>query len=280
MPTDTAVWVASITGFLGAIVVTCIGARFTRNLRVLVCGGIFSGAASGELMYALWGWFAHGFELSKAGVPLLAALILLLVMAAQNWFVFYEDRRDALQSSLPALVMLTAAGASVLAGIVAGKHSFSFRLVWASAGSLALLLCIDPVQRSIERTRSVLLGTLVGIGKILVPFTGIVIFLRRMKAVQPEPENIDGKPAAVVQQRFLINFVGLFWDLGLLVLTILINGARIAPRPATFDPFEIQGQQKSGQSISGEMSRLKRDSVVVIFVLAIHVLCGVAIVKA
>ena len=39
-------------------------------------------------------------------------------------------------------------------------------------------------------------------------------------------------------------------------------------------------QQKNAQSVTGEMPRLKRDSVVMIFVLALHVLCGVLIVKA
>jgi hypothetical protein len=54
----------------------------------------------------------------------------------------------------------------------------------------------------------------------------------------------------------------------------------VPPRPAPFDPLEILGQQGSDQSNTGEMPRLTRDSVVMIFVLAIHVLCGVVIAKA
>jgi hypothetical protein len=199
--------------------------------------------------------------LSQVGVPLLAALILILVMAGQNWFVFYEDRRDALQSSLPALVMLTAAGASALVGI--GRHAMVQRLIWASAGSLMLLLCVNPMHQSIDRTRSVFCGTLIAFGKILVPFSGVSLFLWRMDAVRPEPESIDAGMNASVQGRFLSNFIGLFLDLGRLALAILINGTRVP-----------------GQSNAGEMSRSKRDSVVVIFVLAIHVLCGTALVKA
>jgi hypothetical protein len=254
MPTDAAILAASLTGFFGALIVAGVGVRYTRSPSVLVCSGAFSGAALAALMYVLWGWFAHGFVLFQASVLPLAVLILLLVMTAQNWFVFYEDRQDVLQSSRPALVMLAAAVAALLARIVAGKHSFLILMVWASAASLAILLCIDPVQRSIERTRSVLGGTLLGIGKVLVPFIG--------------------------SKRFLHHLVGLFWDLGQIILMTLINGARVPPRSAALDPLEMLGQERNGHSISGEMSRRKRDSVVMIFVLALHVLCGVVIVKA
>jgi len=201
-------------------------------------------------------------------------------MTVQNWFVFYEDRRDVLRSSLPALALLAAVVASALAWIAAGRQSFLFLLIWASAGSLAILLCIDPVQRSIERTHSVLLGTLLGIGKVLIPFTGIVVFLRGIGAEQSKLKPTGEEPDTFHENWFVINLIAVFWDLGRLLLAIMINGARVPERPATLDPFEMLGQAKDGQSISGETSRLKRDSVVMIFVLAIHVLCGVVIVKA
>jgi hypothetical protein len=280
MPTDAAILAASLTGFFGALIVAGVGVRFTRSPSVLVCSGAFSGAALAALMYVLWGWFAHGFVLFQASVLPLAVLILLLVMTAQNWFVFYEDRQDVLQSSRPALVMLAAAVAALLARIVAGKHSFLILMVWASAASLAILLCIDPVQRSIERTRSVLGGTLVGIGKVLVPFTGIVVFLQRIQAPLPERHDVAAEASSIGSKRFLLHLVGLFWDLGQIILMTLINGARVPPRSAALDPLEMLGQERNGHSISGEMSRRKRDSVVMIFVLALHVLCGVVIVKA
>jgi hypothetical protein len=280
MPTDAAIWVASLTGLFGALAVTCIGVRFTRNLSVLVYSGVLSGGALGALMYVLWSWFTHGFAWFQVGVPPLAGLTLLLVMTVQNWFVLYEDRRDVLRSSLPALAMLAAVAASALACIAAGRHSFLSLLIWASAGSLAILLCIDPVQQSIERSHSVLLGTLVGIGKVLIPFTGIVVFLRGIEPAQSERERVGDKTDAFDENWFLVNLIGVFWDLGRLLLMIMINGARVPPRPATLDPFEMLGQAKDGPAITGETSRLKRDSVVMIFVLAVHVLCGVVIVKA
>jgi hypothetical protein len=280
MPTDAAVLVAAVTGFFGALIVTGISVRFTRNLWVLACSGVFSGTALGALMYVLWGWFTHGFLWFQVSVPLLAALTLLLVMTAQNWFVFYEDRQDVLHSSRPALVMLAAALAAQLARSVAGKDSFLSLVIWAGAASLMALLCVDPVQRSIERTRSVFIGTLVGIGKVLIPFTGIVLFLRKMQAPAPEPQNPPDKSERLGRKWFLLNVIGLFADLGQLAMTVLINGARIPPRPATSDPLEVLAQQKPGQSISGEMPPLKRDSVVMIFVLALHLLCGVVLAKA
>jgi len=280
MPVDAAFLVAFCTGFFGALAVTGIGVRFKRKLWVLGCSGAFSGAALGVLAYVLWGWFTHGFELLQVCVPPLAALILVLVMTAQNWFVFYEDRQDVLQSSRPAFVILAAAFASMLAWFMAGRHSSFFLLIWASAGSLAILWCLDPVQRSIERTGSVALGTLVGIGKVLLPLTGIVVFLQRIEAAAPKPEHVSNEPDTAGKQSFLINLIGLFWDLGRLVLTILINGERIAPRPPALDPLEILWQKENAQSINGEMPRSKRDSLVMIFVLAVHLLFGVVIVKA
>ena len=280
MPTDAAIFVPALAGFLGALAVTGIGMRFTRNLRLLGCSAIFSAAALGALVYVLWGWFTHGIVWPQISVPPLAALILLLVMTAQNWFVFYENRHDVLQSSRPALVMLSAAAACMLARRVAGTHSILPPLIWASAASLAILLCIDPVQRSIERTRSVFAGTLVGLAKLLIPFTGIVVFLRWRDAASQPREDVHEPPRVFGENSFCINLVALFWTLGQLLLVILINGARIPARAAALDPLEMLGQPKTGQSITGEMSRLKRDSVVLIFVLAIHVLCGVVLAKA
>jgi len=280
MPADAAFLVASFTGLFGALAVTGVGVRFTRKLWVLVCSGVLSAVALGVFVYVLWGWFTHGFKMFQVSLPPLAAFVLLLVMVAQNWFVFYEDREDVLQSSRPALVMLSAAVASTLVWIVAGKHSFWHFLIWASAGSLAILLCIDSVQRSIERTRNVLVGTLIGVGKVLIPLTGIVIFLQRSDATQSDPGYVEDTPDSLSKKWFLINLIGLFWDLGRLVLMILINGARIPPSSLAADGFEIQGPHRNEQSITGEMSRLKRNSVVMIFVLAIHVLCGLVMVKA
>jgi hypothetical protein len=282
MPANVAFLVAFSSGFIGAIVVSAIAVRFTRKLWSLAFGGIFSGAALGVLVYVSWNWITLGFELVQACMLPLAMLILLLVMAAQNWFVFYEDRHDFLQSSRPALVVLAAIVASVAAWLVTGRHSGSLilLLIWAGAGSLAMLWCIDPVQRSIERTRSVPLGTLLGVCKVLLPLTGIVIFIRRFEAQHPGPEDIDSQVGMLGPKSLVINLIGLFWDLGRLVLMLLINGARVPSCPPALDPLEMLSQQKNAQSVTGEMPRLKRDSVVMIFVLALHVLCGVLIAKA
>jgi hypothetical protein len=280
MPTYAAILAASVTGFFGALIVTGIGVRFTRNFCALVCSGVSSGAAIGALVYIIWGWVTRGFLLSQIGVPPLAVLILLVVMTAQNWFVFYEDREDVLNSSRPALVMLAAVVAAMLARLMGSEDSSSSLLIWAGAASWSLLLCVDPVQRSIERTRSVFVGTLVGIGKVLIPFTGIVLFLRRNDAPRQRPEDVDKHAEKVGKTWLLINLLGLFWDLGQLLIVILINGARVPPLPADADPLDILGRRKNGQSISEEMSPLKRDSVVMIFVLALHVLCGVVLAKA
>jgi hypothetical protein len=137
--------------------------------------------------------------------------------------------------------------------------------------SLTLLWCVEPVQRSIARTRNVVAGTLLGIGKVLIPMTGIVLFLLRLEKQPRGPAESQARADSFARNGFLLNLIGLVGDLGQLILMILINGARI-PQAAGPDHF--------GQSISGEMSPLKRDSVVLIFVLALHVLCGVVLAKA
>ncbi len=267
MSIDTALLVACLTGLLGALIVTGIGIRFTRNPRSLTCSGIFSAAALGALMYVLWRWFTRGFVLFEVSVPALSVLILLLVMTAQNWFVFYQDRRDVVQSSRPLLVTLATAAAALLVRHHAGKDSTLLPLIWAGGASFAILSCVDPVQRSIERARSIPAGTMIGIGKILIPVTGIVLFLRLGDEVQ------GGQPAAaeegdsIARNWVVTNLVGLFWDLGQIVLLILINGTRM-PHPAF-----------NARSGGGEASQLKRDSVVLIFVLALHVLCGVVLAR-
>ncbi len=60
-------------------------------------------------------------------------------------------------------------------------------------------------------------------------------------------------------------------DLVRLLLVTLINGGRVAPEPATYDPFGLLRQQRGAESVA-------RNTVVMILVLAIHVLCGVVIV--
>jgi hypothetical protein len=264
--------VSLLTGFFGALVVTGIGVRFTRNFKLLVCSGILSGAALAVLVYVLWGWFTHGFQPSQATVLPFAALILLVVMTAQNWFVFYEDREDALQSARPAMVLLGAALAGMFARSFAGKHSYLSLVLWAGALSLALLCCVEPVQRSIARTRSVFAGTLLGLGKILIPTTGIALFLLPVGKPHAQRPNTADREDSFAHQGVLINLAGLFWNFGELLLMILINGSRVPQHATASDAF--------AQSITGEMSPLKRDSVVLIFVLALHVLCGVVLARS
>ena len=79
------------------------------------------------------------------------------------------------------------------------------------------------------------------------------------------------------REAFFSNLLSLCWEIGLLLPMTLINGERM-PRHATVsDPLEYLS--KGGASVSGDNTRLRRDSVVLILVLAIHVLCGVVIVK-
>jgi hypothetical protein len=292
MPTDVSLLLVLGAGLFGAVAAFVVGARFTRNLRVLGWGGICSGLAVGGLTHFAWVWCTRGFDPLHAWVPPLACLVLLLVMTAQGWFVFYEDRRDAADSCAPAIVVVAAGVGCVICGLIADADTLALPIIWASAASLALLLSIQPVQRSIAINRSVAVGTIVGICKLLVPLTGILLFIVVDRIVRPGRTAATGgarstrpRPKfshagdAGGERPFLIDLLALFWQIGLLPLVTLTNGARVAPHPATFDPLEFLLEGKGGHSVAGQMPRSTRNTVVMILVVAVHVLCGVVIIK-
>jgi hypothetical protein len=241
---DAAFIISCSAGLIGALVIAAIGSRFSRSPRVLGCGGAFSGIALGTATYVTCGWVRHGFDPLQAWVLPFSLTVLVLVMAAQDWFVFYADRKDAVESAQPTVVVLVTTLLCWLLAHALGRHSLFFPLIWAGAGSLAILLCIPPIQRSIEANCHSGLGMVVGLCKIVLPMTGIILFI----------------PLGITKQSAAADRPG-------------------SPSVPTPDPLEYLLQSKQGGSVSGSMPRLKRDSVVLVLVLAIHVLCGVMIVK-
>jgi hypothetical protein len=276
---DAAFVVACSAGLIGALVVAAIGSRFSRTPWVLGCGGIFSGIALGTATYVTCSWIRHGFDPFQAWVLPVSLTTLVLVMAAQGWFVFYSDRNDAVQSAQPTVVVLAAAALCWMTAHALGRHSLFFPLIWASAGSLAILLCIPPIQRSIETNCSIGLGMVVGLCKIVLPMTGVILFIPFgiAKNSLRAPEEIGSD--ALQRAGALANLLSLSREIALLLPMMLINGTRVPPSAPSGDPLEYLLQPKDLGSVSGGMPRLKRDSVVLVLVLAIHVLCGVMIVK-
>ncbi len=205
---DVAIVAACGAGLFGALSTLVIGNRYTRNVRVLGWGGVVSGLAFATLSYFIAGWCTHGFEPIQAWILPPACLMLLLVMAAQNWFVFYEDHEDAGQSARPALVLLAAAIAALIADRYGDDRTSELQVIWAGAISLAILLSIRPVCRSIEVNRSAPVGLLVGVCKLLVPATGIAVFLlarilsSMRRPAQPEGTDVQtARPAGALTPR-------------------------------------------------------------------------------
>jgi MFS family permease len=273
---DATLIVALCAGLVGALTVAAISRRYTRSARGLGLSGAFSGIAIGALTYVLCGWCAHGFNPLQVWVLPLVALILLLVMAAQNWFVFYADRQDATQSAQPAIALFSGALACVLAAALTGRHSLFFPVIWAASGSLAILLGVPPVLRSIEVNRSVCGGLLIGLCKVVLPLGGVLVFIPVNLRARKHGKTPRGA-ANIDRDAFFSNLLCLCWEIGLLLPMTLINGERVSPHATASDPLEILS--KGGASVSGDSARLRRDSVVLILVLAMHVLCGVVIVK-
>jgi hypothetical protein len=306
MSIDATFITAVLTGLFGAVVVTAIGARCTPNRWFNGAAGAFFGVALGVITHVLWRWSTRGIDPLQIWMLPAAAVTLLLVMSAQNWFVFYEDGQDAFESAKPTLVLLAAALASVIASLFAGRHLVFIPMLWAGMGSWAILLSLQPIQRSIEINRSVLVGSLVGLCKIVLPLTGFIVFIpmgiasrasrepsiktsntapstnasaAETSAVNPSAAD-SSAPAAPPQYSFWTNLVSLPWELMLLLAMTMTNGGRVPPRPAASHPLEYLSQRKHGESVGGEMPRLRRDLAVLVLVLALHILCGLAIVRA
>jgi hypothetical protein len=261
---------ALCAGLFGAFGVAAIGSRFTRSVGLLAVGGGFAGIALGALGFVLGDWCTQGFDLLEAWVLPLAGLTLLVVMSAQNWFVFYADRADAVESARPAAIVLCAALSSVLAAILTHRHSLFFPLIWAAAGSLAILTSIQPLQRAIEANRSRVLGTIVGICKVLLPLTGIIVLIPIGAATRHRLDASGLRGGVSSKPTFFANLAGLLSEIGLLLLVLLINGPRVPHAAVPAEP---------DRALTGGMPQFKRDSVVLILVVALHVLCGVVIVK-
>ncbi len=310
MFSDVSIVVACSAGLCGGVSMLVIGNRYTRNLRVLGWGGVVSGVAVAGLSFLVARWCLHGFEPMQTWLLPPACLMLLLVMAAQNWFVFYEDHEDAAQSARPTLAVLAAAIASMIAAWFGDERTAVLQAIWAGAISLAILLSIRPVFRSIAVNRSVPVGILVGVCKLLVPSTGIVVFVLagmlsrvrlaarakdRTAAKDRAPAAADAArmgasalqtPAADARcnddpagQSIGVNLLLLLWEIGWLPLLTLVNGARVIRPPAMTDPADLLYRQKGAGSVAGQMPRAARDTVVLILVLAAHVLCGVVIAR-
>jgi len=258
-----------------------IGNRYTRNLRLLGWGGVAAGLALAMLSYVIASWCVHGFEPLQAWILPPACLILLLVMSAQNWFVFYEDHEDAAQSARPTVVILAAALASTGAAWFGDDRTAALQVIWAGAISLAILLAIRPVSRSIEVNGSAPIGVLVGVCKLLVPPTGIILFVLAGMLSRPRHHaQAEARAASCPgRQAPWINLLLLCWEIGSLPLLTLINGARVIPQPALSDPADLLYRQKGTGSVAGQMPRAQRDTVVLILVLAVHVLCGMVIAR-
>jgi hypothetical protein len=296
MSIDTTFIVAALAGLAGAVVVAGIGNRCSDSRWYNGAAGASFGVALGVITHVLWRWSTRGINPLQIWMLPVAAVTLLLVMSAQNWFVFYEDHQDAFQSAKPTLVLLAAALVSVIAAVFAGRHFVFIPMLWAGMGSWAILLCLQPIQRSIEINRSVPVGSLVGVCKIVLPLTGFIVFIPMAIAGratrQPRIETSSAAsganasaadasaPGAAPHTTFWTNLLSLPWELMLLLAMTMTNGGRVPPRPAATHPLEYLSQPKHEESVGGEMPRLRRDLAVLVLVLALHVLCGLAIVRA
>jgi len=283
MPTEVVILFAALAASFGTLAVIAVGARCTRNLQALGWGGACSGAALGALAYICLGWFAHGFEPLHVWVLPLAGLVLLLVMVAQNWFVFYEDREDRLQSARPTLVMLAAAAALALAAHLGPWRAATQSMIWAGAISAVLVLSIHPLNRSIAANGSAPIGILVGTAKLLVPSTGIIAlmlidWLADRHRVESRPQGREDRSGAEPVRGLVAGLLLLIWDLGQLLLIMLTNGPRFVPHPG-LSAADFGAAHRRGQLGVADISLSKRNTAILMLVVALHLLGGLILVR-
>ena len=291
VPTEALILFAALAGSFGTLAVIAVGVRCTRNLRSIGWGGICSGATLGVLAYFSLGWFAHGVEPLQLWILPFAGLALLLVMVAQNWFVFYEDREDFAQSARPTLVLLAAAAALALVAHLGEWRAAAQLMICAGAASAVLVLSIHPVHRSIAANGSLAVGLLVGTAKLLVPSRGVVVLLAIDWAVRHRPtaksrRTIRRDPSADADtdadadpEGFAVNLLLLIWEFAQLLLVGLTNGARFVPHPGLSDTPSWHASHRRAQTAAGQMRLSKRNAAILMLVMALHLLCCLVLVR-
>ncbi len=275
MPTEAVILFAALAACFGSLAVIAVGARCTRNLRCLGWGGVCSGAALGTAAYFSLHWIAYGFEPLQAWIVPLAGLVLLLVMVAQNWFVFYEDREDLLQSARPTLAMLSAAAALSLAAHLGEASGAVHTLIWAAATSAVLVLSIHPVNRSIAANGGLAVGILVGTAKLLVPAAGLIALLAIDRIVGLRRATRE----SLMRSGFWVNLLPLLWELGQLLLVTLTNGARFVPHQGPAAAADLGAANRRGESAASQIPLSRRNTAVLMLVVALHLLCGLILAR-
>jgi hypothetical protein len=282
MPTEALILFAALAGSFGTLAVIAVGVRCTRNLRSVGWGGICSGAALGALAYFTLNWFAHGVEPMQLWILPLAGFVLLFVMIAQHWFVFYEDREDLARSALPALVLIAAAAALALAAHLGEWRAGAQLMICAGAASAALVLSMHPMRRSIAANGGLAVGLLVGTAKLLVPSTGVVVLIAIDWAVRHRPiaedrPDVRGSSTAAETQGFSMNLLLLIWEFAQLLLVGLTNGARFVPHPRLSESPGWNAAHRRGQTAAGHIPM--RNAAILMLVMALHLLCCIVLVR-
>ena len=239
MPSDEVSSFAIVTGLVGALIISAIGTRFTRNRAALWLGAGVTAIAIGTLTQHATSWNTTGFQTNDTIVLIAVGLVLFHVMAAQDWFVVYEDTEDFGISLKPTLALAVGAIAWYCVSCFF-ENPLAAKFIWILSVALAFFWSIAPVHRCITVNRSILIGLPVGVCKVLVPLLGFVTFIfAGLSALAGDSDERETLNETLGRIAFLLVLWALLAALARLSLSMLINGERVAERTEREVPVEV-----------------------------------------
>lgn len=163
--------------------------------------------------------------LQKLKLALLAtvgALVLLVVLGASNRVVVFYNVADAWWSVAPTIILFAAAAGSVFMA-PPGSSEFAGTeiermILWCGVAAAALC-CVVTVYNAVHYNRSIVLGLIVGVGKVLISVLMAITFVGSFRAVFDRRRAIRQSLVFAL----VVATVGFLWKL-------LVNGERVYVR--------------------------------------------------
>lgn len=161
--------------------------------------------------------FVQSLKLALLAVA--AALVLLVVLGATNRVVVFYNVADAWWSVAPTITLAVAAVVSVFMAPPGAKEfggtEVERMILWAGVAGAALCSAVT-VYNAVRYNKSIILGLIVGVGKVLISILMAVTFVGSFRAVFDRRKTIRQSLAFAL----VVATLGFLWKL-------LVNGERV-----------------------------------------------------
>jgi hypothetical protein len=246
--------VACSAGLFGAVSTLVIGNRHTRNCESSH-GAAYLGPALALLSYFVASWCVHGFDPLQAWILPPAGLIAAARDGRAKLVRVLRDHEDAAQSARPTLVLL----AAVIASLIADR--FGDDRAPRIAGHLGRRdqprdPAVDPPGVSIDRGQPQhpgrrarrMLQAAGAVDRVIVAFVLVGMLRRRLRSIARSDAD---QPMRRPSRRESSTYCCCCWEIGLLPLLTLINGARVTHVLSLSDPSGHAQSATQAASVAG-----------------------------